>query len=112
MGFNSTVVVMNDALDSIANDKEFGKKLSDAILGLGVPGGYADVSAMSHVNAATVIETHHADFMVVVGVGGNMGVQLGPGGGYRATNEDMLRTLADSMGFDLRRKPKRVKRAK
>lgn len=31
MGYNTTVVVYNDALDQIANDPEFGKKLVAAI---------------------------------------------------------------------------------
>lgn len=43
MGFNSTVVVMNDA------------RLKTT-----------DVSAGGFVNAATVIETHHADFTCLI----------------------------------------------
>lgn len=118
MGFNTTVVVHNDALHSIANDPEFGKNLADAINSL----GYRDdkiksVSAsgefMTCCNAVEVIETHHADSVVAVAVGGNCGVELGYAGGYRAIGRDdeskvkMLRTLADGLGYTLRKKPQR-----
>jgi len=32
MGYNSTIVVMNDALNAIGEDPEFGRKLEEAIL--------------------------------------------------------------------------------
>ena len=60
MGFNSTVVVMNDALHDIEGDKDFEANLA-AILQVGGRGGEVDVRAGSYCNAATVIETHHAD---------------------------------------------------
>jgi len=81
MGWNTTVVVMNDALSYIENDPEFGKKLTAAIRRLGVPDGARsrDVFAQIpggrvHVNAATVIETHNANEVVTVDVGGNTAV--------------------------------------
>lgn len=114
MGYNSTVVVMNDALHAIAEDKEFGKKLSDAVLRVSGHGSRplqfrsdADVSAMSHVNAATVIETHHADGMNLIAVGGNAGYDFGHMGGYRAVEEELLRNWAHKLGYDLRKKPQR-----
>ena len=73
MGWNTTVVVLNDALTDIRDDPEFGRKLYDACLEA-VARKPVDVSAGCHCNAATVIETHHADQMVLVRVGGNMGV--------------------------------------
>ena len=72
MGYNTTVVVLNDALDQIRDDPEFGQKLYDAILRV-QRGKPVDVSAGYHCNAATVIETHHADYKVLVEVGGNYG---------------------------------------
>lgn len=80
MGYNTTIVVMNDALDTIAKDPEFGKRLSDAIAEAGFRRKPVDVSAHGgnciHVNAATVIECHHADQNVLVRVGGNHGEAL------------------------------------
>lgn len=77
MGFNTTVVVLNDALGEIRNDPEFGRRLADAIAHV-QRGKPVDVPAHSikggiHCNAAVVIETHHADYMVTVRVGGNYG---------------------------------------
>lgn len=120
MGYNTTVVVMNDALHMIANDPEFGKNLASAISHLSVSNGEpVDVPAYSyrdgeksggvHCNAATAIETHHADGTIVVAVGGNMGEALHKnwlypyGEGDR--KERILRELADELGFTIRRKP-------
>lgn len=76
MGFNTTVVVMNDALSAIEQDQDFGKRLASAIREV-LRGQPVDVSAhghrVLHCNAATVIETHHADHMVLVQVGMNSG---------------------------------------
>lgn len=73
MGWNTTVVVLNDALDQIEKDPLFGKKLAQAIRDLHDPKGWRDVSAGNHCNAAEVIETHHADYNVLVSIGGNTG---------------------------------------
>lgn len=73
MGFNTTVVVLNDALDQIAKDPEFGKNLVDAIMRRRRDGEYVTVPAGNHCNAAEVIETHHADYDVLVRIGGNTG---------------------------------------
>jgi hypothetical protein len=65
---------MNDSLHAIKDDPDFGRKLYEAILHRDHP---ADVMAKGggtiHTNAAVVIETHHADFEVLVRVGGNRG---------------------------------------
>ena len=98
MGFNSTVIVLNDALHQIAEDKEFGKKVADAISGLSV-GRKVDISSGGHCNAATVIETHHADGIKLIAVGGNCGQDLGYVGHYRSTQLDMLKQLAENLGY-------------
>ena len=105
MGFNTTIIVLNDALYSISQDKEFGAKLAQAINTFDL-GGLQSISSGSNCNAATVIETHHADGIALIAVGGNCGRNLGCHGGYRATDEDLLRSLADKLGFRLLRKPK------
>ena len=114
MGFNTTVVVMNDSLDTIAKDSKFGERLRDAILKLHL-GRTVDVPAQSDgakgccCNAATVIETHHADGTSLVAVGQNYGELLGVfypfGEGSR--EERLLRELADKLGYTIRKKPKR-----
>lgn len=77
MGYNTTVVILNDALHFIEDDPDFGKRLADAVKRVtkGKP-VYVSAHAKSggiHCNAATVIETHHADYDVTVRVGGNRG---------------------------------------
>ena len=122
MGYNTTVVVMNDALGTIKDDPEFGKNLHDAISRIAMDRGKTiDVPAYTyredgsicgtHCNAATVIETHHADGTAVVAVGGNMGVELTKYCIYPYGEEDyrlrVLKALADDLGYYVARKPKR-----
>jgi len=116
MGFNTTVVVHNDALGSIERDPDFGMKLSRAISNLGMRGDkMEDVSAGCHCNACEVIETHHADSAIAVVVGGNMGIELGYAGNYSAMDKDdeskvkMLKTLALNLGYSLRKNPTKGK---
>lgn len=110
MGFNSTIVVMNDALGSIEKDRDFGKKLVEGIL---MQYGrnnekLTDVSAGGHVNAASVIEQHHADGTAIVAVGGNCGSVLGHYFSYMhhepKVQLDILKHLANKMGYRLVKK--------
>jgi len=107
MGFNTTVVVLNDALHEIEKDLTFGKKLVDAIRCRERGVLYRQVSSNGHCGVATVIEEHHADEMIAVAVGGNTGLVLGHCGSYATSMEQMLKNLATEMGYRLvkRRKP-------
>lgn len=114
MGWNTTVVVLNDALGDIKNDPEFGKNLAEAISKLTLPPSHrskygVDVVAGCHANAATAIETHHADGTAVVAVGGNMGVNLGTVGPYGDEEYEVrvLKALAKLHGYTLRKKPEK-----
>jgi len=108
MGYNTTVVVLNDALSAIMRDPAFGENLAKAcaqpmLLGTKT---MIEVPALNHVNAAHVIETHHADQLVPVLIGGNMGTPIsGLHLGYRDTEVAMLKSLAEKHGYNLR--PKR-----
>jgi hypothetical protein len=82
MGYNCTVVVLHDALSYIEQDPEFGRKLAAAItrsfMGESPTSLKRDVSARVpgggvYVNAAYVVESHHADHNVLVSVGRNTG---------------------------------------
>lgn len=75
MGYNTTVVILNDALGQIAKDPKFGEKLARAIMEVRRDKP-VDVSAGNHCNAALVVETHHADETVFVAVGRNYGEAL------------------------------------
>lgn len=123
MGYNTSVIVLNDALETIAEDPYFGKRLRDAVHSVGVNDGKPiDIPAVSpqgaiHCNAATVIETHHADCTSVVTIGGNCGQVLGITYGWRndlSKEEDkirILKALAYDLGYTIR-KSSRVPRRK
>jgi len=113
MGFNTTVIVLNDALDMIKNDPKFGENLYYAIIGL-ARGEQIDVPARSYAPdgtirgsygcAATAVESHHADDTAVIAVGGNCASELGRFyyTGYHGDDEgklDILRQLAARMGY-------------
>ena len=108
MGYNTTVVVMNDALHDIENDPNFGKNLSAAISRMSLPDvRFVDVPAGYHCNAATVIETHHADGMALIAVGQNFGEHLGLFYPYGEgdLNVRLLKALADELGYRVSKKP-------
>jgi len=118
MGYNTTVLVLNDALHEIERDPQFGKKLAAAISGLslgidtktGRPYRSQDVSAGMYCNAATAIEQHHASGIAVVAVGGNCGSVIGHTGGTHHQEEDklkILKQLAEQLGYSLRKKATR-----
>ena len=117
MGWNTTVVVMNDALGDIEKDAEFGKKLVAAINGLslreerdkGINVSATNGNSIS-CNAATVIETHDNRSTAIVAVGGNYAHVLGWAGDVLHHTEEgklaCLKALAEEMGFSLVKKAK------
>lgn len=72
MGFNTTVVIYNDALAEVKKDKNFGQRLYDAIMENLKTNEtvkiYTDGGA-----AGEVIEQHHSNHIVTVKVGYNTG---------------------------------------
>ena len=112
MGFNTSMIVLNDALGEIEKDPDFGLKLGNAIgrlSGPHLPHGI-DISAGPNVNAATVIETHHADFTTLLAFGGNCVSFLQSSYGYRHNDEAfqvrLLHEWADKLGYEVKKKRK------
>ena len=114
MGYNTSMIVLNDALGCIEKDDEFGKHVSQAISQLGTPTRERGIgiSSKGHCNAATVLETHHADQLSVVSFGGNCGQVLSNGiwswklnDGKEKSKVEILKRLADEMGYSLQKKP-------
>lgn len=109
MGWNTTLVVYNDALAAIENDPQFGRKLADAVRELPARRHtgrtHVDVPAGNHVNAAMVVESHHADTTAIVTVAGNLGICQATVRGWNHHTpegaENALRTWAGQLGFDL-----------
>ncbi len=72
MGMNSVLIVLNDHLDSIARDPEFGAKVADAVM------NYGRDRFLSHAGARGfgVVSVAHADYDQLVRVDGNRGELL------------------------------------
>ncbi len=103
MGYNTTVVVINDALGEIENDPQFGKKLVAAILMKNTTEEPVNISAGNHVNAASVVETHHADRTALIAVGGNNATVLLETQGWRHRDKKMQFRLAEELDVAINR---------
>jgi hypothetical protein len=109
MGYNTTVVIVNDALDIIENNpNEFVTKLVDKIQSF----NYTEnkyFSVGNHANPVSVVGVHHSSETAVIAVGGNSGSIIGRTFGHRhVQTEDkiqILKDLADDFGYTLRKKP-------
>lgn len=124
MGYNTAVLILNDAIDMIAKDPKFGERLYEAV-NTAYRGKQVDVPAHSydadgnvrgiHCNAATVVESHHADGTTIVAFGQNCATKLDEL--YYITNGhhsedgklDIVRQLADNLGYRLVKKATRKK---
>lgn len=108
MGYNTTIVLLNDSLGDLARDQEFGAKLAEAVSHLAIERPI-DVCVGCCANGALVLETHHADQLLPVMVGGN-GARVITDTYVRWNSDDpemdLLRALAKKHGFTLRKKPK------
>ena len=101
MGLNTAMIIRNDFLQEIA-DERFGQTLYDAVCNAGM------ASPPYHGQAFDVLPSQHADYVQVVVICGNTIRRLGTyAGTYRSSDEEVLRHLADGMGFRLVRKAKR-----
>jgi hypothetical protein len=98
MGFQTTLVIRNDCLHEIVSDKDFGKKISNAITqGWGhLP---VNISSGSCGNASTVVESHHSDGRVVLVAGRGTISRLGYKGDYPTDPQSIkeLKTLLNNV---------------
>jgi hypothetical protein len=112
MGFNTSVLIFNDALETIKNDPLFGKRLVESINSLHC-GKTVDVHAVTadykcSCSAGSVIETHHADGTSVVAFGQNCGQVVTHV--YHGEGElplKILKQLADDLGYTISKKRKK-----
>ncbi len=106
MGWNTTAVILNDGLDQIERDPDFGKNLAHAVLELNVKKPQY-VRAGNHCNAVMLVEHHHADHMVLVLVGRNQGTVITEvSTGWQDPNPELtlLKALATKHGYQIRKK--------
>lgn len=101
------MMLCNDSLHEIKDDKEFGRKVYDAVSRVRNT-THVDISSGCHVNAATVIGCEHADCTQIVAVGGNYGKVLKRiwyKNYYKPEDEiALIKQLADEYGFRLVKK--------
>jgi hypothetical protein len=105
MGFNTSVIIFNDSLHVIEEDKEFGKTIVEAIRNLH-NGKQSPINSHFH-SAGYAIETHHADQTTLVAFGGNeASVLLNT---YADHSEEgqirLLKELASKLGYNVSKKP-------
>lgn len=106
MGYNTPVLLLNDALDEMRNDPTFAKRIVEASATAAMWGKPIDVSAGSHCNAATVLPSAHADFVQVIAFGGNHTTTLLRvyNGGHHYTSDEqvqLVKDLAHQYGYRL-----------
>lgn len=105
MGFNTGVLILNDAIHGIQNDpQQFANNFMLACANFQRANDVVDFRIGNHVNGGTVFHLAHADMTGVYAIGGNHTTRLsiGNNGGRHHTIEDkvqLLKKLADEMGF-------------
>lgn len=114
MGYNSTLLILNDALGYIETDTDFGSKVTKAISHLQIDPSSKDISSFGFVNAATVVMSHHADDFQGLVVGSNTTWRMGSAGHWSPDFRDkmsederklyFLKSMASSMGYRLVKK--------
>lgn len=109
MGFNTSMLILNDCLSEIEQDPELGKKISQGVgmLARGEQVNITTVGGKCRSNGITLVETHHADTDTVVMFGGNRAQVLSNAVWADAKEGDLspdvkyLRSLAAQMGYTL-----------
>jgi predicted flavoprotein YhiN len=105
MGFNTAAIILNDMLREIEHDPKIGERIYHGVSSAHRDGGR--VAAHSEhgigIGAIQVLPSQHADYVQIVAIGGNCIRRLGSSGKWEP--EDLLRDLADQLGYSLRKRP-------
>jgi hypothetical protein len=100
MGFNTACIILNDTLHYLAKDPDAGAEIERAVL---TSWDKRHVLSGQCRHGFQALKSVHADTMQIVAVGGNTIRCLGYGS-YNDTDEQLLRKLADALGFRIVRK--------
>lgn len=109
MGYNTAVLILNDALSDLKKDADVGRKLSNAILvsQSAAVGRATDFSIGCHANGGTVLPSEHADHVQIVALGGNSMRRLAIlhyEWSKMTDPEKLMRSLADTLGYTISKK--------
>lgn len=108
MGFNTPVLILNDAMENLRTDPLVGTKLYNAIMHSTSPkyrDRGVDFSIGNHCNGGLVLPSKHADETQVIAVGGNY--MRSVYSGYYLDMMDSVKickAVADSLGYRLVKK--------
>lgn len=111
MGFNSTILILNDALDQIKDNPE---QFTQAVVDLILKGEQKETRPVGrHGNPVTLVSQNHADATSVVTVGGNCSTVLATvpfiGHTTRIQQIDLIREVAKKYGYRLTKIPEKSK---
>lgn len=118
MGFNTAVLILNDAIDGIEKDPtDFAQNLMRAWGKFQHTGNPTDFAIGNHVNGGTVFHNSHADVTAVYAIGGNHTSKLHTvyNGGRHHSDEDrvkLLKEFAAEMGYTITKKRKTKRKGK
>ena len=112
MGYNSVVMICNDAIDVIEKDPQgWWQKAWSKLCGL----SYKKSEKFGYGNACNYFDAvwnQHADFTGVIFVGGNCSTVFGSSfnGGRHSTEEEQIKVLKEILrekGYSIRKLPKK-----
>jgi hypothetical protein len=112
MGYNTTIVLYNDALDQIEKDPQLGRSIGAAVRQVACRYGAVDVPAGNHSNAMRVIESHHADTTALVAVGANTGSVLRNFYGFRSGDLDWQESMLKTWLAEVQREKAKLGRSR
>lgn len=98
MGYNTAAIILNDQMHEFERNPNFASELHSSILSANRTGGFGP-------NGIHVLPSQHADTIQIVAIGCNCIRNLGFGH-WKDSDEQLLKTLANSMGYDIRKKRK------
>jgi hypothetical protein len=118
MGYNSAILILNDALSAIdADPSGFWEKARNEILGYRRSEKQNTFGHGGYANYFKVITSHHMNEARVFAIGGNDAVLMHEtydGSGAHEKDPEfklrLLREMARDLGYDLRKKPAKKKR--
>lgn len=112
MGYNTAAMFLNDAIDGLKTDPNVGHRIFEAIITSDRPEnrkrGFTDFPIGNYCNGGLVLPSRHADDIQVIAFGRNYAKVLGVT--WHANMEEpleVIKALADQMGYRLVKKPAR-----
>lgn len=108
MGYNTTVLILNDALSRIKSDPEEFVESLCRMAGSGKSTGDSPID-FHRASQSGVIQTHHADSTAIILVGGNSATVLGTHYGWRHNEPEFqiqcLKWVLRDLGHEVRKMP-------